>query len=55
MKKMLLAAALCAGILTFANADFAEAADQQSEKVTSITQVTDTDTQQMSTKRDDDD
>ena len=54
MKKMLIAAALCAGILTFANADFAEAADQQSEKVTSIAQVTDTDTQQMSTKRADD-
>ena len=48
MKKMLLAAALCAGILTFANADFAEAADQQSEKVTSIVQTTDT--QQMSTE-----
>ena len=53
MKKMLLAAALCAGVFVFANSNFAEAADQQSEKVTSITQVTDTDTQQMSTAADD--
>ena len=47
---MLLAAALCAGILTFANADFVEAADQQSSDVTSI-QTTVSDTQQLSTKR----
>mgnify|MGYP007101842594 CR=1 FL=1 len=54
MKKMLAIAAVCAGVFMFANTDFAEAADQQSKDVTSITQATD-DTQQLSTKRDDDD
>ena len=53
MKKMLVAAALCAGILAFANTELAEAADQQSEKVTTITQVTDADSQQLSTAYDD--
>ena len=55
MKKILLAAALCAGIVAFANADFAEAAEKQTPDVTSITQSTTGDTQQLSTKRDDDD
>ena len=50
MKKMLAVAAICAGVLVFANTNFAEAADQQSEKVTSITQTTDSDTQQLSTE-----
>ena len=57
MKKILLAAALCAGIVAFANADFAEAAEQQTPDVTSITQSTTGDTQQLSTRvrHDDDD
>ena len=54
MKKILVAAALCAGIFAFANTELAEAADQQSTDVTSI-QSSVGDTQQMSTKRDDDD
>lgn len=52
MKKMLIAAAVCAGILTFANVDFAEAADQQKTDVTTIQSATD-DTQQFSTKKKD--
>ena len=51
MKKMLLAAALCAGIFAFANTELAEAADQQAEKVTSVVQTADT--QQLSTAYDD--
>lgn len=55
MKKMLAIAAICAGVFVFTNTNFAEAADQQSKKITSITQTTDTNTQQLSTKRDKDD
>lgn len=50
MKKMLIAAAICAGILTFANVEFAEAADQQKTDVTAIQSATD-DTQQLSKKK----
>ena len=52
---MLVAAAICAGVLVFANTDFAEAADQQVTEVSSIAQGTTVDTQQLSTKRDYDD
>lgn len=55
MKKMLVAMAICAGILAFANTDFAEAADQQTAEVTSLAPSTAVDTQQMSTKRDEED
>ena len=54
MKKMLIAAAICAGVIAFANTDFAEAADQQTMDVTSITQSTTVDSQQLSSKLDDD-
>ena len=50
MKKMLALAAICAGVIAFANTEFAEAADQQATEVTSITQGTTVDTQQLSTK-----
>ena len=55
MKKILTVVAICAGILAFANADFAEAADLQAQETTSIVQSTDFETQQMSTLRRDDD
>ena len=54
MKKLLALAAICAGVIAFANIDFAEAADQQVTKVTSITQSTTVDMQQLSTKRTED-
>lgn len=50
MKKILAVAAICAGVLAFANTNFAQAADQQAGNVASITQNTDTDTQQFSTE-----
>lgn len=50
MKKILVAVALCAGVLAFANTDFAEAADQQKNDVTAISQSTVGDTQQFSTQ-----
>lgn len=50
MKKMLAVAAICAGVLAFVNTNFAEASDQQAKEVTSITQSTGTDTQQLSTE-----
>lgn len=55
MKKILTVAAICAGILAFANTEFAEAADFQAQEVTSLVQSTDVDTQQMSTQQRDDD
>lgn len=55
MKKIFLAAAICAGILAFANTEFAEAADLQAQEATSLVQSTDVDTQQMSTRRPHDD
>lgn len=54
MKKLLAAFAICAGVLAFANTEFAEAAEQQSEKVVSTIQSTDVDTQQLSTKQEHD-
>ena len=57
MKKMLAAMAICAGVLAFANADFAEAADQQATgaSVLAPSTVVDADMQQLSTKVDEDD
>ena len=50
MKKMLIAAALCAGIFAFANADVVEAAVQQQETIYSLEQGTTIDMQQTSTR-----
>jgi len=55
MKKMLIAMAICAGVFLFANGDFAEASDQQATDSFYLTSGTTADTQQMSSKRDDDD
>ena len=55
MKKIFLAAAICAGILAFANTEFAEAADLQAQEATSLVQSTDVDTQQLSSRTDDKD
>ena len=54
MKKILVAAAICACIFAFANTEFAEAADQQTGEIVSSVQSTDIDTQQLSTKYDED-
>lgn len=49
MKKILAAAAICAGVLIFANTEFAAAEEQQTTDITSI-QGTDLNTQQLSTE-----
>ena len=56
MKKMVIAMAICAGVLAFANTDFAEAADQQATEGAWLAPSTavDADMQQLSTKRYDD-
>ena len=56
MKKMFIAMAVCAGLLTFASADFVKAADQQAAEAVSLVPSTavDADTQQLSTRRHDD-
>ena len=50
MKKMLVAAALCAGVFAFANVEVAQASDQPTTKVIAISQSTDVYTQELSTK-----
>ncbi|MBQ9479545.1 MAG: hypothetical protein IJ668_10585 [Selenomonadaceae bacterium] len=56
MKKMFIAMAVCAGLLAFASTDFVEAADQQATEAVSLAPSTavDADTQQLSTKVDED-
>ena len=52
MKNMLAVMAICAGVFAFANADFAEAADQQATEGAFLAPSTavDADMQQLSTK-----
>ena len=56
MKKILAVMAICAGVFAFANADFAEAADQQTTEGAFLAPSTavDSDMQQLSTQRRDD-